>query len=698
MDNYDALKSDIEKNINEMVNDLDLNVESNNIMKSRFIEWMFKNQFEQKTINNYTNAISIVSREAKNEKLVNKSIYDIDNLKELDELLDKLNQNQTYIERKIASHNTNSAALNQYRRFIEEINNKIDDNMEIDVVEHFKYYFHYNVEKELDENDLEDEKKVINKYNSEYSIENLKKLSLNEYIYDGKDGNTFCSKLANQYSGYGPSIRSGSINMKFGIYIKDNQYINYKQKDNIIINPDSYFNNLKSELIEVLSNISDGNQDIDYEKYNYLNGMWNVILKIAYFIRPENNITFGSESILLDICKYFGISVKKNENTVNWSYRIKKYINDNIPESNKYHSTIVSAILWDYYNKYIKKNSNTRNIEKENTEQLVNSFESINMIYYGGPGCGKSQTVKRKYCVDENAYIRTTFYPDYTNSDFIGQLIPKYDKENDKLIYDIQAGPFTKALELAYRYENRNKDVYLIIEEINRGNAAAIFGDIFQLLDRNANGESEYQISNYIIEKYLKEKLGLNLENRIVIPANLSIIATMNTSDQNVYTLDSAFKRRWKMKYISNEFGIDEESKDYDNKIGEMNVPIKNLNITWKDFNKKINAAIIDQNAFGINSEDKQLGKYFVGISDLISSEVYKTDDFDTASKMFAEKVLVYLWEDIAKLKPSDWFKEDIRTFEKLLKDYQVTGIDVFSENVKRKLADGNSESKPENV
>ena len=326
------------------------------------------------------------------------------------------------------------------------------------------------------------------------------------------------------------------------------------------------------------------------------------------------------------------------------------------------------------------------------------TFESTNIIYYGGPGCGKSKRVERKYCQDEKTYIRTTFYPDYTNSDFIGQLIPKYDKEKEKLIYDIQAGPFTKVLELAYKPENINKNVYLIIEEINRGNAAAIFGDIFQLLDRTATGESEYKISNYIIEKYLKDNLDLDLENKIEIPANLTIIATMNTSDQNVYTLDSAFKRRWKMKYISNKFEIDEDSKEYDKELGELNVPIKNLNITWKDFNTKINKAIIEQNTFGINSEDKQLGKYFVGTSDLISSEIYETNNFEEASKIFAEKVLMYLWEDIAKLKPSDWFREDIKTLEKLLDNYQEIGIDVFSENIKNKLKDGISKTEQENV
>lgn len=323
-------------------------------------------------------------------------------------------------------------------------------------------------------------------------------------------------------------------------------------------------------------------------------------------------------------------------------------------------------------------------------------LRSMNKIYYGGPGCGKSFYVKNQFCSGAGTFIRTTFYPDYTNSDFVGQLIPKYDHETGKLIYDIQAGPFTKALELALNSNNKNKNIYLIIEEINRGNAAAIFGDIFQLLDRNKIGESEFTISNYVIEQYIYNTLGIDLENKVYIPSNLSIIATMNTSDQNVYTLDSAFKRRWKMEYISNKFGVNEESKLYDDEIGEMVVPIRNLNITWKEFISAINKAIIEEDAFGINSEDKQLGKYFVGTSDLISSETYETNNFDDAAKRFAEKVLMYIWEDVSKLRRTDWFRDDIKTFETLLDEYIVSGVNVFSANIKSRLSSDFDEEREE--
>lgn len=314
-------------------------------------------------------------------------------------------------------------------------------------------------------------------------------------------------------------------------------------------------------------------------------------------------------------------------------------------------------------------------------------FDSTNIIFYGGPGCGKSKLVEDLYCKEGN-YIRTTFYPDYTNSDFIGQLVPKYDSSINKLTYEIKPGPFTKALELAFKHPYKN--IYLIIEEINRGNAAAIFGDVFQLLDRVKSnddskkvlGESEYEISNNIIEEYLKVKLGVDVENRIKIPSNLSILATMNTSDQNVYTLDSAFKRRWKMIHVTNDF----EEKEYDNLIGSMYVPMLNCDITWREFVDRINKAIIEVNTFGINSEDKQLGKYFVYTSDLLENKVEEYDNINDASKSFAEKVLMYIWEDIAKLEPTEWFKDNIRTLDMLLKEYQKNGIKVFNDNIQFKL------------
>lgn len=339
-------------------------------------------------------------------------------------------------------------------------------------------------------------------------------------------------------------------------------------------------------------------------------------------------------------------------------------------------------------------------VNKPVVKNISDKTVGFNRLYYGGPGCGKSKKVEMDYCkkdvcIDKGGkkcdnYIRTTFYPDYTNSDFIGQLIPRRTEKG--LDYEINPGPFTMALERAFL--NKEKQVYLIIEEINRGNAAAIFGDVFQLLDRvndkeknKTIGESQYEISNSIIEDYFKQEKLADLKGIVKIPSNLSIIATMNTSDQNVYTLDSAFKRRWDMKYVSNKF-TNKNKDSYENILGSMIVPMKNTEkpINWEEFVERINNAILDKNEFGINSEDKQIGKFFVGECDLITEKIYKTNKYEEAARIFAEKVLMYLWEDVAKIRRSNWFREGINSFETLLDDYVANGINVFSEYIKGKL------------
>ncbi len=162
------------------------------------------------------------------------------------------------------------------------------------------------------------------------------------------------------------------------------------------------------------------------------------------------------------------------------------------------------------------------------------------IIYYGVPGCGKSNKIFEalKDVPDFNK-IRTIFHPEYTNADFIGQILPKSDGE--KISYQFTPGPFTEIL--ARAYQKPEEHFYLVIEEINRGNAAAIFGDVFQLLDRDDSGKSQYPVHNKDLCEHLQK-------DEIRLPANLSIIATMNTSDQNVFTLDNAFQRRFDMVLV----------------------------------------------------------------------------------------------------------------------------------------------------
>ncbi|ECV0459350.1 type II restriction endonuclease subunit R, partial [Salmonella enterica subsp. enterica serovar Albany] len=176
-------------------------------------------------------------------------------------------------------------------------------------------------------------------------------------------------------------------------------------------------------------------------------------------------------------------------------------------------------------------------------------IESVNKIFYGAPGTGKSHRINE--ILGSSKYIRTVFYPDMLYSDFVGSLRPRTiedSEKNKKVIYEYRAGPFLRALILALN--SKDEQVYLVIEEINRASASAVFGELFQLLDRNEFGESKYEIDindpdmlDYINERVNDKLLSLR------IPQNLSILATMNSSDQAVMPMDTAFKRRWQFEY-----------------------------------------------------------------------------------------------------------------------------------------------------
>lgn len=307
----------------------------------------------------------------------------------------------------------------------------------------------------------------------------------------------------------------------------------------------------------------------------------------------------------------------------------------------------------------------------------------VNCIFYGTPGCGKSYHIEHDILGKDEAgnytgeyskenIIRTTFYLDYTNTDFVGQILPKVT--GDKVEYVFNPGPFTLALIQAIK--NPEKKVALVIEEINRGNAPAIFGDIFQLLDRDENHVSEYGIKNVGIIDYLNSyNFGGDYNevrysfDEIKLPGNLYIYATMNSSDQNVFTLDTAFTRRWDRNRMPNEFTSKCGFKDY--LIPGMEA------YTWQTFVESINAQI-RKNIDNLQvNEDKQIGVYFVNKHMLVESGVASKDKVET----FAYKVLEYLWSDVSKLDHEIIF-HSFDTFEDVVKAYKTKGVEVFNQNI----------------
>jgi len=284
-----------------------------------------------------------------------------------------------------------------------------------------------------------------------------------------------------------------------------------------------------------------------------------------------------------------------------------------------------------------------------------------NILLYGVPGAGKSHTIKTEYCSDERYMERVVFHPDYTYSDFVGQILPRIEKteSGDKLKYVFTPGPFTKMLKKAVR--DPENYYYLIIEELNRGNSPAIFGEIFQLLDRKDDeeefsaeeiGESEYGISNYDVAS---EVYG-NENNSVKIPSNMFIIATMNTADQNVFTLDTAFQRRWNMKQIENNFDSANHSKS----------TIVGTKLSWGAFATVINDLVVDINAEMASSEDKRLGTYFAKKKEL---EVNR----------FPEKVLKYLWDDAFKMDKVAIFRDEYKSLEDVITAYKNATADKLA-------------------
>lgn len=292
-----------------------------------------------------------------------------------------------------------------------------------------------------------------------------------------------------------------------------------------------------------------------------------------------------------------------------------------------------------------------------------------NIILYGVPGAGKSWTIKNEYCDDESLMERLVFHPDYTYSDFVGQILPRIG-DDGSVSYEFAPGPFTKLVRKAYI--NPDKMFYLVIEEVNRGNAPAIFGDIFQLLDRDEDGNSEYEITNADIAKIVY----LNDSHKVSIPSNMSILCTMNTSDQNVFTLDTAFQRRWNMRLIKNKFHDEEDEKRF------AGTKILDTDVTWEHFFTEINKIILAKNIRMTSSEDKRLGTHFVAEKDL----TYVAGDEKQISR-FPEKVLKYLWDDAFKFTKEDIFDlEKVKSLEDVIEKFvEASGNDrflIFKENI----------------
>ncbi len=434
----------------------------------------------------------------------------------------------------------------------------------------------------------------------------------------------------------------------------------------------------------------------------YIDFMDKEILKEEMCIYPRS----GGEQIQL--------SMKQNGDSENF-LKFRELI-----EPNDYFVVMKKSGLLEYdafiiKNQYINDNSfkslfeqNRKNIKditfvKENditNDYLANQTKidkPHQRIFFGAPGTGKSYELNKE--AEEyfgKDYERVTFHPNYMYGNFVGAYkpFPKVLKNSDGSIktdadgniqetitYEYIPGVLIKQLVKAFK--NPNQNYLLLIEEINRANVAAVFGDIFQLLDRDESGESEYfiatskELQEYLIKEFkdfeLSEQVSNKLEkdfSRLYLPNNLYIWATMNSADQGVMPMDTAFRRRWEFIYLGINDAADTNKEDFANYRFKIN---STETVKWDEFRRELNKKLSSLNI----PEDKLIGPYF------ISKSILEGTDLERLTETIKSKVLMYLYEDAAKAFRSSLFAEGkYSTYSSVCKYFDENALSLFKGNI----------------
>lgn len=393
--------------------------------------------------------------------------------------------------------------------------------------------------------------------------------------------------------------------------------------------------------------------------------------RLCYLVKSGSKGSFSIRTISKQLLGEFIDYYRKNPNKKAEDARVElKELSDIDKYEYGYNATLtaMAKMVLDPKNELVRKGNPA---ESSRTENHLLKTTGLQQIYYGAPGTGKSKTIKD--LTFGESVIRTTFHPDSDYASFVGTYKPITEEvdlrdcngkkvidddtkevvKEERIAYKFIPQAFLEAYVKAWKKLGSSKKQYLIIEEINRGNCAQIFGDLFQLLDRNEYGFSDYPIvADKDMQKYLeKEFEGWEITNkdeinqlygeanmvslimkgeRLVLPSNLYIWATMNTSDQSLFPIDSAFKRRWDWKYVPIREGRDKET----NAPLNWYINTGDKQYDWWSFISKVNELIGSLT----NSEDKKLGYFFC-----------KAKDGEIDADLFVSKVIFYLWNDVFK-------------------------------------------------
>lgn len=437
--------------------------------------------------------------------------------------------------------------------------------------------------------------------------------------------------------------------------------------------------------------------------------------RLCYQVKLENKGAFSIRTISKQLLGEFIDYYRKNPDKKAEDARVELKELSNIDKFEYGYSATLTAMakmVLDPKNELIRKGIPT---DSFSTESSLLKAAGLQQIYYGAPGTGKSKAIKDLTFGED--VIRTTFHPDSDYASFVGTYKPITEEvdfrdcygkkviddetkevvKEERIAYKFIPQAFLEAYVKAWKKLGSGKKQYLIIEEINRGNCAQIFGDLFQLLDRNEYGFSDYPIvADKDMQKYLeKEFEGWEITNkdkinqlygeanmvslimkgeRLVLPSNLYIWATMNTSDQSLFPIDSAFKRRWDWKYVPIREGRDKETN------AKLNWYINtgDKQYDWWSFISQVNKLIGSLT----NSEDKKLGYFFC-----------KAKDGKIDADLFVSKVIFYLWNDVFKdygFDDKDFQDEEgkILSFDRFYQDVNsktnvdIATIELFLENL----------------
>ncbi|MRH41575.1 AAA domain-containing protein [Aquibacillus halophilus] len=508
--------------------------------------------------------------------------------------------------------------------------------------------------------------------------------------------------------------------MEFTKLISRSEAKYYISKDDNMIKPggggqSSY--NLPSDFLEeaINKNVLKQDQDIDYvkksengaayvltEEYSFRLGL-GVIWLIGEEYNNEKNKFIGSLGSSNNKFQLYKVVYNKLDKEA-YSWFVKLYDKNLAGNKLLLHIDVTNKVLTlDVMFNGVSSSVEYKQLKaedgvKEPTEDYLKKLPH-NRIVFGAPGTGKSFTLEEDKAVFGDNFERVTFHPNYSYAQFVGTYKPVPTKEMvnqngevtdaQTITYKYVPGPFMRTYVKAIRSlkENDSKSYLLLIEEINRANVAAVFGDVFQLLDRK-DGESEYVIETsedmrvYLAAEFNGEESQFT---RIRIPKNMYIWATMNSADQGVFPMDTAFKRRWNFEYV----GINENAekiKDVTVKLG-----VDKHEVNWNNLRMAINDKL--SNECRVN-EDKLLGPYFLA-KDVIRTAKgsYLVDNNKAFINAFKSKVLMYLYEEFGKQYKHILFEgcKDYSKYSSVCEEFEKVGEAIFGRDVTSKSVVGST-------